>query len=429
METLLRFIKSLIPAALFKKIQPYYHFTMSLFGAMVYLFPSREINVIGVTGTKGKTSTTEIVNAILEEAGFKTAVASTLRFKIGNESKPNMFKMTMPGRFFIQRFLRQAVNKKCAYAVIEITSEAQVQYRNRYIFLDALIFTNISPEHIESHGSYENYLNAKLAIAKSLEHSGKERTILIANGDDKEAPKFLEVNAKEKYSYSIKNAEPWSTNDSEGRFVYKNHSIYTKLPGKFNLYNILAAITYAETQKIDLEVIRRAIEKFDEILGRVQKIRLHPDNPLFEKQDFTVVVDYAHTADSLKQFYEVFGKTKKICILGATGGGRDKWKREEMGKIADEYCDSIILTNDDPYDEDPIEIMNGIKKGIVKKPSKIIIDRREAIREGLSEAKSGNAVLITGKGTDPYLMEANGKKTPWSDANIAREELEKILSK
>ncbi|MEO8638126.1 MAG: UDP-N-acetylmuramyl-tripeptide synthetase [Candidatus Taylorbacteria bacterium] len=401
---------------------------MSFVGAVIYRFPSREINVVGVTGTKGKTSTAEVVNAILEEAGFKTALASTLRFKIDEESRRNMFKMTMPGRFFIQRFLRQAVKKKCTHAVIEITSEAQVQRRNRYIFLDALIFTNISPEHIESHGSYENYLNAKLEIAKSLENSRKPRTILVVNRDDKESAKFMAVEAKEKLAFSLTDAEPWKTSDDGGEFTFRGVPIKTKLPGKFNIYNILSASTYALSQKIEPSVIKKAVENLDQILGRVEKIRLDPKHPLFSRQDFSVVVDYAHTGDSLRQFYEVFGATRKICILGNTGGGRDTWKRGEMARIAEEHCDSIILTNEDPYDDGPMSIVNEMAKAITKKPLKIIIDRREAIREAISQARTGDFVLITGKGTDPFIMEANGKKTPWSDAKVAREELEKRLS-
>lgn len=426
METALRFIKKITPKPLFKALQPRYHLTMSFLGAFFYHFPSREINVIGVTGTKGKTSTVEIINAILEKAGYKTALASTLRFKIDKESKRNMYKMTMPGRFFIQKFLREAINKKCTHVIVEITSEAQVQYRNRYLFLDTLIFTNISPEHIESHGSYENYLKAKLAIAQSLENSRKKRAILVVNSDDKEADKFLALNIKEKYTYAISEKMPWKTNDSGGELTFRDTTINTKLPGKFNIYNILAGATYAETQKIPLQTIKSAVEKLDIIFGRVEKIRLDSANPLSTKQDFTVVVDYAHTPDSLDQFYGVFSG-KLTCILGNTGGGRDTWKRTEMAKIAERHCETIILTNEDPYDDDPMGIVEEMKKAITKKPVKIIIDRREAIREALSNAKKDDVILITGKGTDPYIMEANGKKTPWSDAEIAREEIEKLL--
>ena len=156
-ERLLRFIKKFIPKPLFTFGQPFYHRLLALAAAIVYRFPSRHLTVVAVTGTKGKSSVVEIVNALLEEAGFKTAVLGTVRFKIGDESTPNKYKMTMPGRFFVQSFLRRAVDAGCTHAVIEMTSEGAKQFRHKFIELDALIFTNLTPEHIESHGSFENY--------------------------------------------------------------------------------------------------------------------------------------------------------------------------------------------------------------------------------------------------------------------------------
>src|SRR3989344_8408316 len=185
-------IKKLIPESAFTFLQPVYHYILSLTGALIYGFPSRKIFVVGITGTKGKTSTAELVNVMLEEAGFKTALLGTLRFKIGETSEMNKQKMTMPGRFFVQQFLKRAVKEKCDYVIVEMTSQGVLQYRHKFVQLDALIFTNLSPEHIESHGSYENYIQAKLEIAKALEKSHKKRKFLIVNADDKEAPRFFQ---------------------------------------------------------------------------------------------------------------------------------------------------------------------------------------------------------------------------------------------
>jgi UDP-N-acetylmuramoyl-L-alanyl-D-glutamate--2,6-diaminopimelate ligase len=184
--------------------------------------------------------------------------------------------------------------------------------------------------------------------------------------------------------------------------------------------NALSALTLASALAIKEEVAVAAIESFKGALGRVQKIEAG--------QNFTVVVDYAHTTDSLKKLYEAFAGTRRICVLGGTGGGRDKSKRHDMGAIASSYCDEIILTNEDPYDENPEKIVADIKAGITNKKTEIIMDRREAIRTALRHANLGSTVLISGKGTDPYIMEANNKRTPWSDAEIAREELEKLLT-
>jgi UDP-N-acetylmuramoyl-L-alanyl-D-glutamate--2,6-diaminopimelate ligase len=219
-------------------------------------------------------------------------------------------------------------------------------------------------------------------------------------------------------SYSIHNAEPYSIEKEGLTFTFGGRTVHSPLSGLFNLYNILAAATAARNQGVSDETIASAIEKFGGIPGRVEHIEAG--------QDFTVIVDYAHTADSLEKLYQVFPTSRNICVLGGTGGGRDTWKRPKMGHIADTYCDQIILTNEDPYDEDPDNIVNEVAKGISHPPT-IIMDRRLAIREALTRATTGDAVIITGKGTDPYIMGPHGTKTPWSDARVAKEELEKIL--
>lgn len=420
MNKILSKIKKVIPKGLFSFLQPIYHFKLALLGATIYNFPSRKLKVVAVTGTKGKTSTAEFVNAILEEAGYKTALAGTLRFKIGGISKPNKYKMTMPGRFFIQKFLRNAVRAKCDYAVLEISSEAAKQFRHKFIQLNALIFTNLAPEHIESHGSYKKYLKAKLSIAKALEKSNKENKAIIVNSDDSEASKFLNISVPQKISYSIKDADKISFSEGMTRFTYNGMEFKSELPGKFNIYNMLAAIKYAESEDIGLPVMKRALEKLKEIKGRGESINVGP------KQDFKVIVDYAHTPDSLIAIYEAF-PGRKIGVLGSCGGGRDKWKRKEMMEIAEKYCDKIILTDEDPYDDDPREIVDGLAKYLRNKKPEIIMNRRQAIAKAIRYAKTGDSVIITGKGTDPYIMRANGMKEEWSDSKVAREELTKYL--
>jgi UDP-N-acetylmuramoyl-L-alanyl-D-glutamate--2,6-diaminopimelate ligase len=181
--------------------------------------------------------------------------------------------------------------------------------------------------------------------------------------------------------------------------------------------NALAVIKAAEFLDVPLQKIAEGLAALERIPGRTERIE--------EGQDFQAIVDYAHTPDSLKALYEAY-PTRRICVLGNTGGGRDTWKRPEMGKIAETYCDVVILTNEDPYDEDPRAIVDAMAAGMDTKPE-IIMDRRAAIARALSLAKAGDAVLITGKGTDPYIMEANNVRTPWSDAQVVREELQKIL--
>lgn len=414
-------LKKLIPKQLFKKFQPIYHWLVTALAALRYGFPACRIKVIGVTGTKGKSTTVELLSAILEEAGYKTAIASTVHFKIDKEDERNLLKMSMPGRFFLQNLLARAVKANCDYAIIEMTSEGAKLYRHNFIYLNALIFTNISPEHIESHGSYENYLQAKLKYATALEKSWKKNKILVVNGDDQEAPQFLATKIEKKISFSLTDAKPFNLNSTGADLTFKGLPISSKLQGEFNVYNILAAMTLAQALGVETVTIKKAIEKFAGVAGRMEKVSIGA------KQDFEVIVDYAHTADSMTKVYEVFTGRRLICVFGATGGGRDKWKREEMGKVANSHCSQIFLTDDDSYDEDPAQITREIAKGIKSSHFEIEVDRRQAIKKAIKEAKTGDVVMITGKGTDPYLMGPNNTKIPWSDTEIAKEELEKAL--
>ena len=420
MEKILRVVKKLLPKKFFAILETPYHFFLAFLGAIIYRFPTQKLTLIGITGTKGKTTTAELVNAILEEAGFKTALAGTLRFKIGEKSKPNLFKMTMPGRFFLQRFFRDAVTAKCTHGIVEITSEGAKQFRHRFLSLNALIFTNIAPEHIESHGSYENYLNAKLNIGEQLLRSKKLPKFFIGNKDDSETKKFLELGLlKNSRLFSIKDAEKIQLSKDGVSFLWRQKEIKTKLVGEFNVYNSLAALSLGEAFQIPLQKMANALQNFKGVPGRAEEVRAG--------QYFTVVVDYAHTPDSLEALYRAYKSHRKICVLSGTGGGRDKWKRPKMGEIASTYCESIILTDEDPYDENPLEIISDIKKGISNPNVEIETDRRVAISKALKKAEKDNVVLITGKGTDPYIMGQGGTRTPWSDYGVAREELLELL--
>lgn len=413
------FVRSLIPEPLLTM----YHYALAMLGALWYGFPSDKLIIIGVTGTKGKSTTTELIAAILKEAGHTVAVASTIRFSIGRETEANFFKMTMPGRFFLQRFLSRAVSRGATHAVIEMTSEGARQFRHSGIALNALVFTNLAPEHIESHGSFEKYKAAKLSLAKHLEASSKRPRYIVANVDDKYGKEFLDINVEHKLPYSLADAEPYTTSAKAVRFVWHGGELLTvPLPGVFNLKNILAAMTLCEAMGVPLADMKKTLEQIEPVPGRAERVE--------KGQLFAVVVDYAHTPDSLRALYETYqdkaGGKKIIGVLGSTGGGRDTWKRPLMGQLADEFCSVAILTNEDPYDEDPHAIIEQLAKGFKTKKPHIILDRRAAIREALREAKDGDAVLITGKGTDPYIMGPRNSKEKWSDKRVAEEELKKL---
>jgi UDP-N-acetylmuramoyl-L-alanyl-D-glutamate--2,6-diaminopimelate ligase len=385
---------------------------LAFLGAVIYGFPSKKIEVIGVTGTNGKTTVVNMVAGVLEEKEYKVASLSSVKFKIAEKETPNMLKMTMPGRFKIQKFLKQAVLAGCQYAILEVSSEGVKQHRHRFIDFSVAVFTNLSPEHIESHGGFERYREAKGKFFKAV------KKIHIINIDDKNAEYFLQFPAEEKYFYTNKKENELF----RGKNTIKGQDINLKLQmiGEFNVYNALAAIAAGLSQGIDFETSKKALEKIKGIPGRVELVITNP---------FKIIVDYAVTPDALEGLYKTvekeFSPKKLICVFGACGGGRDKWKRKELGKIADNYCQKIILTNEDPYDEDPQKIISQIAEGI-KGEHENIIDRREAIKKAIELADLGDVITVTGKGCEPQMALANGKKISWSDRKAIEEEFNKI---
>jgi UDP-N-acetylmuramoyl-L-alanyl-D-glutamate--2,6-diaminopimelate ligase len=331
----------------------------------------------------------------------------------------------MPGRLFVQRFLRQAVDAGCTHAVIEMTSEGAKQHRHRFIDIDALVFTNLTPEHIESHGSFENYKQAKLRLATAVATSPKRPRYLVANIDDEHGSDFLAYPVEHQLPYRLADVSLYTLHRDGISVIYKGVTFRVPVVGLFNVYNVLAAITMTEALGVPLKTIEAALHSLPPIKGRVE----HFTTPKGYKKQLTVVVDYAHTPDSLEKLYQAFKDVPKIGILGNTGGGRDTWKRPEMARIAEHYCEQIILTNEDPYDENPRTIVEQMAKGIQNKEKlQIIMDRRLAIRTALQTAPGGTYIIISGKGTDPYIMGPNNSKEPWSDATVVQEEIARIVS-
>ena len=327
LDTLLYRLKRLIPLSLFRLVQPPYHYVLSYIGAFMYHFPSKEITVIGVTGTKGKSSVVEIVNAIFEADGKRTALSGTIRFKIGEKSERNLYKMTMPGRFLVQKFLRDAVNAGCEVAILEMTSEGVKQFRHKFIHLDALIFTNLTPEHIEAHGSFEKYVAAKLELMHGLEHSQKRPRTIIANCDDDHGSAFLEANVEHAFPYGLSDLELYTLNKDDISLVLQGTTIRVPLIGLFNVYNALAAITCARAFGVPLKTIHHALANLQPIKGRVERFK----SPKGADRKITAVVDYAHTPDSLEKLYKAFEKERRKLLysetlaVGETNGNVLRW--------------------------------------------------------------------------------------------------------
>ncbi len=427
-------IKKLIPEFIWNGA----HWGISLAGAIKNKFPSRDLIVIGVTGTNGKSTVVQLLHEILTGFDLGVASTSTIRFRIKDKIVDNKLKMTMPGRSALQDFLRQAVSAGCQYAILEVTSEGLKQHRADFISFDAAVLTNVRPEHIESHGSFEKYRAAKEILFKKLSNKKtKSKKISVINLDDSSALYYARHPAEEKVGYglfkentraNVKKVfipENIKFSASGVKFVLEGEDYASPLLGDFNLYNVLAAIALARTLEIPPKVIKEVIKNFKGTPGRLE---------ILQEKPFLAAIDYAHTPDALEAVYRVAKSFwvrdghKLIGVLGAAGGGRDKWKRPRMGAIAEKFCDEIFLTDEDPYTEDPEKIVHDVAQGIKEKKYKKIMDRRLAIREALELAKRGDVVLITGKGAEKTMMTRFGAMA-WDEKAIVLEELSKLGNK
>ncbi|MDD3084239.1 MAG: UDP-N-acetylmuramyl-tripeptide synthetase, partial [Candidatus ainarchaeum sp.] len=341
-------------------------------------------------------------------------------FKWGDKQKENKYKMTMPGRFVLQRFLNRAVKEECDYAIIETTSEGIKQFRHKFIDFNVAVITNLNPEHIEAHKGFENYKNEKGKLFKTAKGTH------IINLDDSHKDYFLDFPANRIITYGVKNknadivAENTIVKPEGSTFTVDGVEFNLQLLCEFNIYNALAAIAIGISEGVSLSQCSDAIKKVEQVAGRTERVI---DSPYY------VFVDYAFVPISLEKVYQ-FLKPKKgklICVLGACGGGRDSWKRPVLGSIADKYGDYIIVTNEDPYDENPQEIIDQVSSGI-KNTDKLfkILDRREGIKKALQLAKAGDTIIITGKGCEPWICWERGRKEAWDDRRIVKEEFKKI---
>ena len=460
MEKLLNKIKKLIPKKIFNILQPAYHFVMSWFASLVYRWPSEKLIVIGITGTTGKTTSVYLIAKTLEEAGYKVGFTSTAMFNDGKKEWLNDKKMTMVGRFFTQKMLRNILRNKCQYAIVETTSEGIKQFRHKFINYDILVFTGIYPEHIESHGSFENYKKTKGELFAHLKKckvkfaddnkyvkrgvSGLKKTDLnrvkktsIINLDDEHSEYFLDFWAEQKYSYTkndkIKNKEGIvkyknieATRDST-TFEFNDIEVKLQLLGDFNVANAMTAVCVNLSQGVSEDKTKNGLEKIKGVAGRLEKID--------EGQPFTVIVDYAFEPNAVAKLYKavkLIPHKKVIHVLGSTGGGRDIARRPKLGRLAGENADFVIVTNEDPYDDDPQVIIDQVAEGALEKGKKLndnifkVLDRRDAIEKALKLADDDDVVLITGKGSEQAIVVANGEKIPWDDRGVVRGMLENM---
>lgn len=420
--------KKIIP----KKIKNLYHLFWAFLGFMFYRNPSKKILTIGITGTSGKSSTIHFLRSALGSAGLKVGSLSTVDFYIAGKKQENDKKMTMLGKMQIQKYLRKMLKNKCDVVIIEVSSEGVVQNRHKFINFDIVVLTNLYPEHIESHGSFENYKNAKkkfFADVSKLKRKKIDNNLVtktaIVNSNQKYFEEFLDFNFENKITFNSSNLE-FNISQKGLNFSYNNNFYNPKLFGGYNVSNLLGVIKILEILNIDKEKINQAINNLSPVPGRIEFISEA------EKKSIKVIVDYAFEPVALSELYKVvdiLDKKRIIHVFGSTGGGRDKSRREKIGLLAGSKADICILTDEDPYDEDPVDILEEVEKG-VKKAGKIInkdyfliLDRKEAIQKALDIAQKDDVVLITGKGSEKTMCVANGKMILHDD----REEVRKYF--
>jgi len=426
--------------------------------------------VIGVTGTTGKSSVIHFLRQVLEFAGYKVGSLSTVDFYVAGETKINDKKMTMLGKMQIQKYLREMTDAGCDIAIVETTSEGYLQYRHRFINYDMIILTDLYPEHIEAHGGFENYKAAKLGIFKYIANS-KLKTqnsklttknlkldgkTCVVNGNNRYAEEFLKFDFDSKIVFGREDSQQLTTYpdarygiptlhrdnlqlttflaskcvvDEKGlHFFVGGTDFDTPLFGEYNIMNLLAVISVARSLDISWSVIQKAVANIKSAPGRIEFISES------EKLGFKIIVDYAFEPKALGGLYQVVDLLKPhkiIHVCGSTGGGRDKSRRPLIGKLVGEKADVVIITNEDPYDEDPVEIIKQVSAGAQSAGKKLgenlfeILDRREAIEKAVSMAQKGDLVLVTGKGSEQAMV-VKGKLLKCDDRDVVREVIEKL---
>lgn len=394
-------IKKIIP----NSVRNFLHLFYACFGAVRYGRPSERLLVVGVTGTSGKSSTIYLLKHILEAAGTRVGALSTVEFCVAGACRLNDQKMTMLGKMQIQKYLREMIGAGCDVALIETTSEGYLQHRHRFINYDTIVLTNLYPEHIEAHGGFENYKAAKLGIFRYV--AGCRRKELKG----KRVPKTAIVNGESEYA------------DEFFAFPFDENSRFH--PKDFPKRNHACATAVARTLGVPDETIWVALEQAPGVPGRMEHIEEA------KRRGFDVIVDYAFEPVAMAALYEEAARLRPkriIHVFGSTGGGRDKARRFTVGKFVGERATTCIVTNEDPYDDDPMAIIADVARA-VRDAGKIdgenlfiIPDRRAAMRAALSLARAGDLVLVTGKGSEQGIVE-KGKIIPWDDRKVIKEEL------
>lgn len=381
-----------------------YHFLIAVASAIYFRFPGRQMTVIGVTGTDGKTTTTTLIYEILKAAGYHVSVITSVHAVIAGKSYDTGFHVTTPNAFWVQKYLREAVDHGDTHMILEVTSHALSQSRVFGVPFSVGVLTNVTHEHLDWHKTYANYLKTKMKLLRASKTA-------VVNRDEQELYARISPKLRSKIlvTYAI---------HRQATVTPKTNPFRSPMPGEFNRYNCLAAIATATTLGIPQAVIARSIRNFAGVPGRMEVVATKP---------FRVIVDFAHTPNAIANALRTvrqMTKGKLIHVFGSAGL-RDTTKRPYMGKASGTYADTIILTEEDYRTENVETIMDEIASGIpVYKDVHRFADRKEAIHYAMSLAKNGDTVMITGKGHEKSLCRGT-HEYPWSDQETVRKVLKK----
>jgi UDP-N-acetylmuramoyl-L-alanyl-D-glutamate--2,6-diaminopimelate ligase len=392
--------------------------------ANFYGNPSRRLKLVGVTGTNGKTTTAHIVKAILEAAGKKTGLIGTIEFNVGGETIPASH--TTPESVELNQLFHRMVEAKCAAAVMEVSSHALHQSRVHGIEFAAAVFTNLTQDHLDYHGTMENYFRAKKLLFDSLQSSGTA----VVNADDEWGATVMDGSLAKTLSYAVDQDADIRAHDIElsihGTQMTVNvrkdtMRLHSRLVGRFNVYNTLAGIGAGVALGVSPEAMKQGIEGMPPVRGRFERIA--------SAKGWTAIVDYAHTPDALEKclrtIHEILPKKSRgriITVFGA-GGDRDKTKRPRMGAVVSELSDVAVVTSDNPRTENPEAIIDDVLAGMNRGASVVReADRRKAIQRAVEMASADDVLLLAGKGHEEYQV-VGDERIKFSD----REEIEKLL--
>lgn len=425
-------VKRLIPRSLFSTVETYGHLAEAVVFNVINGFPARGLNVIGVTGTNGKTSTCFMIHRMLHEAGYKVGLMSTVGYGVGGEIKPQIQHMTNVSVPELMQRLKWMRSQGVEWLVLETTSHALAQYRVWGVPFSVAVMTNVTHEHLDYHKTFERYVAAKRRLFKLANANKMGLRVGVINAEDPSAERFAQ-DIKNPITYGVEKGDLRATKlelepsgvSYRAEIEKDEYDIRCQIPGSFSVYNSLAAVAVGRTLGLSKSQIEQGIAALAGVEGRMARVD--------EGQDFDVIVDFAHTPDSFEKLFKDLKPVVKgkLIVMFGSAGRRDEAKRAVQGELAGKYCDEVIITEEDDRDVDGLAIIEQIAEGAEKagkleeKNLFLVHDRAEAINFAVKRASQGDTVLLLGKGHEKTIERNNGEN-PWDEMATAREALKTV---